>query len=48
MEEIKIALEKLGIKGNITIRYISIDRYEVFVNNKHFGIWDANKKTFVD
>lgn len=48
-EEIINALKNLGIHGRITLRPISdLDRIEVRVNGKYFGVWDSVKKTFVD
>lgn len=47
-EEIKNALEILGVNGKATFRYISHDRVEVKVNGEYFGIWDSIRKTFVD
>jgi len=48
-KEITAALEKLGVKGEITL-HPPIDplRIVVTVNGKYFGIWDVLRKTFVD
>lgn len=49
INEIKSALEILGVHGRITLRPIAdIDRIEVSVNGEYFGVWDSVKKTFVD
>jgi hypothetical protein len=49
INEIKSALEKLGVHGRITLRPIAdLDRIEVSVNGEYFGVWDSVKKTFVD
>ena len=48
MKEIKRALKKLKVKGEIQIKPIAQDRYAVYVNNVYFGIWDSIRKTFVD
>ena len=47
-DEIKAALEALGVTGKATFRYITHDRVEVMVNGEYFGIWDAIRKTFVE
>lgn len=46
--EIATALQYLGFTGYFTIRMISPDRYCVTINYRYFGVWDANKHTFVD
>ena len=48
IEKIIKALKKLGISGKATFEYINHDRIKVNVNGEYFGIWDAEKKTFVD
>lgn len=48
MKEIMKALRTLGISGIVTIKQITFDRYTVYVDNEYFGIWDTNRKTFVD
>ena len=45
---IRTALHTFGCKGKATIEYIAADRVRVSVNGEYFGIWDAEKKTFVD
>lgn len=48
MKEIKEALERLKVKGEIKIKPIAPDRYAVYINNVYFGIWDSIRNTFVD
>ena len=49
INEIRSALEILGIHGRITLRPIAdLDRIEVSVNGEYFGVWDRVKKTFID
>ena len=48
MKEIKEALERLKVKGEIKIKPIAPDRYAVYIDNVYFGIWDSIRKTFVD
>lgn len=48
MGEIRKALKSLGIKGDVTTRWITEDRIAVYINNEEFGIWDTVRKTFVD
>ena len=49
INEIRSALEILGIHGRITLRpIVDLDRIEVSVNGEYFGVWDRAKKTFVD
>ncbi len=45
MKDLFEALVKLGV---ITINQITNDRIAVYINNERFGIWDTNRKTFVD
>lgn len=52
--EVRMALETLGYDLDKHIFHIIIrpDRviwqYEVWLDNEYFGIWDTNRKTFVD
>lgn len=49
--EIRNAIKKLGYKKESDVLLIkSIDEYrhEVYINSKYFGIWDSERKTFVD
>ena len=48
MENIKTALKTLGCKGRAQITEEMNGRYLVNLNGEYFGIWDAEKKTFVD
>lgn len=48
MKEIMKALRTLGVGGNVTTKSITTDRYAVYVDSEYFGIWDTNRKTFVD
>lgn len=48
IEKILEALKKIGISGKATFEYITHDRIKVNVNGDYFGIWDAQKETFVD
>lgn len=45
---IRTALRTLGVKGSATLEYIQADRVKVTVNGEYFGLWDAEKRTFVD
>lgn len=48
-EEIIRAVEKLGAKGEISIRPpIDPLRIVVTLNGAYFGVWDVIRKTFVD
>ena len=47
-KEIHKALEILGAEGEITMTPITYDRIVVYVDGEYFGIWDTEKKTFVD
>ena len=43
------ALERLGITKKDDVRYREISgRIEVTVNGKYYGIWDTERRTFVD
>lgn len=49
MKELYEALTTLGIKcENITVKWIASDRCAVYIYNEYIGIWDTNRKTFVD
>lgn len=47
---IQKALVALGEEGEITDLYSTqfSDRWVVEVNGEHFGVYDTNRKTFVD
>lgn len=47
-EDIRKGLKALGLKGKATVKEVSQHRYKVTVNGEYFGLWDAEKKTFVD
>ena len=48
-DEIKTALEQLGYKDpQPTVTVLGMGHYQVRLNGESFGIWDDNKKTFVD
>jgi copper chaperone CopZ len=48
LKEIKKALRKLGVKGQVTtVRYDSFT-VTVYVDGKKFGLWDTVKNTFVE
>ena len=42
------ALRKLGAAGYICIKGNGSMVCDVFINGKHFGLWDKIKKTFVE
>jgi hypothetical protein len=43
------ALEKNGIKKSDAVRFERMDdRVKVTVNGEYYGIWDINRRTFVD
>ena len=48
MENIRTALKKLGYNGNAHITEIAPCRYRVSMGGEYFGIWDSERKTFVD
>lgn len=48
MKEIMKALRELGVGGIVTTKDIDFDRFAVYVDGEYFGIWDTNRKTFVD
>ena len=47
INNIKNALRVFGAKGTASAEYITEDRILVKVNGEFFGIWDAEKNTFV-
>ena len=47
INNIKNALQVFGAKGTASAEYIAEDRILVKVNGEFFGIWDAEKNTFV-
>jgi hypothetical protein len=48
-EEIVAALEKLGVRGEISIRPpLDPLRIVVTLNGAYFGVWDVIRRTFVD
>ena len=42
------ALEALGIVGEAKLIVISYRRIMVYVDEEYIGIWDADRRTFVD
>lgn len=49
--EIRNAIKKLGYTKEsdmLLIKSIDEHRHEVYMNSKYFGIWDSERKTFVD
>ena len=46
--EIRNAIKALGYKGHAQAIEIVPGRYRVILNGEYFGIWDAEKNTFVD
>lgn len=48
MKEIMKGLRALGVSGYVTTKMMVFDRYAVYVDSDYFGIWDTEKKTFVD
>ena len=48
MKEIMKALRALDVSGIVTTKQMTHDRYVVYVDSNYFGIWDTNRKTFVD
>ena len=46
--EIISALISLGVTGNYSMQHIACDRIAVEVDDEPFGIWDTDRKTFVD
>ena len=47
-EEVQEALKLCQIKGKVTIHPIDSIRFVVCVEGTYFGIWDTDRKTFVD
>jgi hypothetical protein len=45
---IRNAIKALGYKGHAQAIEIVPGRYRVTLNGEYFGIWDAEKNTFVD
>ena len=45
MNDLFTALVKLEV---ITTKRITTDRIAVYINGEYFGIWDTDRKTFVD
>lgn len=48
INNIRNALKKLGCTGKAAVEYVNADRVRVSVNGEYFGLWDAEKNTFVD
>lgn len=50
MEELKKAMQNFGFRAGtvVTVRTADFGRMLVSVNGETFGVWDAEKKTFVD
>ena len=48
MKEIMKALKELGVIGTVTTKEISTGRTSIYINGEYFGIWDTDRKTFVD
>lgn len=46
-EAIRVALKTLGIHGHIRIKGGG-DQVQVYVDGEYFGIYDFERKTFVD
>lgn len=46
--DIMQGLKALGIVGKVTIIVISYRRVKVYVDEEYIGIWDADRRTFVD
>lgn len=47
-ELITNALLSMGVQGDVKIVQVEFHRHKVLVNGKYFGIFDIDKKTFVD
>jgi hypothetical protein len=47
-EQIKTALEHLGVEGTVRISVAGYHQYLVEVNGEYFGIFDIDRNTFVD
>ena len=48
MKEIMKALRVLGVSGYVTTKQMEFGRYAVYVDAEYFGIWDTERRTFVD
>ena len=48
MEQIKKALYRLGYRGTASVYEYALGLYKVTVNGEYLGIYDVNRKTFVD
>ena len=46
--KIVAALHRFNVRGKAHLEYISADRVRVSLNGEYFGIWDAEKSTFID
>lgn len=50
--EIREALKELGFNkkesDRVEIKSIDENRHEVHINGDYFGVWDSDRKTFVD
>lgn len=48
IEKLNEALDKLGIKGEITTKKRDRWTLDVYVNGEWFGLWDIEKNNFVE
>lgn len=51
IDAVKKALDQLSVHGHVQISEIApgdTSRLTVYVNDEYFGIYDADKNTFVD
>lgn len=49
MKELYEALTTLGVKASqVIVHWITTDRVSVYLDGEYFGIWDIQRKTFVD
>lgn len=46
--DLRAGLINLGVKGTVTVKWITTDRIAVYVNGEYFGVWDTIRKNFVD
>ena len=46
--DLRSGLIGLGVKGTVTVKWITTDRIAVYVNGEYFGVWDTTRKNFVD
>lgn len=47
--QLTTALEKLGYEKPIAkTKYVSFNRFMVWLGDRNIGIWDTGRKTFVD